>query len=247
VLYKDLLIVPCHGTDVRYLVALDKKSGEQRWKVEHEGRCSESTPLLISTDDGDQLVCNFAERAVSLEPSTGNILWTVEQGDNWAQIPRPVFGHGLVYISGGYFGPLVQAIRPEGRGDITASHVVWSLKHSSVPLNPSPVLVGDELYLVNDAGIGSCLDAHTGKLHWRERLGGGYYASPLAADGRIYFFDTSGTTTVIRPGPKFEVLATNNLGEKIMASPAIVDKAIVLRTAGHLYRLEVEQRSSSKN
>jgi outer membrane protein assembly factor BamB len=246
VLYKDLLIVTCHGTDVRYLAALDKKTGEQRWKVDHEGRCSESTPLVISTGEGDQLVCNFAERVVSIDPSTGNILWTVEQGDNWAQIPRPVFGHGMVYVSGGYFGPIVQAIRPEGRGDITASHVAWSLKDTSVPLNPSPVLAGDELCIVNDAGIASCLDARTGKLHWRERLDGGFYASPLAADGRIYFFDTAGKTTVIRSGPKFEVLATNNLDEKIMASPAVVDRAIILRTEGHLFRLQVEEKSAGR-
>jgi outer membrane protein assembly factor BamB len=242
VLYKDLLIVTCHGTDVRYLVALDKKTGKERWRAGHEGRCSESTPLVISTADGDQLVCNFAERVVSIDPSTGNVLWTVEQGDNFAQIPRPVFGHGMVYVSGGYYGPIVQAIRPEGRGDISKSRVAWSLKDSSVPLNPSPVLVGDEFIMVNDAGIASCLDAHTGKLHWRERLGGGFYASPLAADGRIYFFDTTGVTTVIRSGPKFEVLATNKVDEKIMASPAVVDKAIILRTEEHLYRLEVGQK-----
>lgn len=238
VLYHDLLIVPCHGTDVRYLAALDKKTGDERWKLEHEGRCSESTPLVIQTDTGDQLICNVSERVVSVEPRTGKVIWTAQQGNNFAQVPRPLFGHGMVYICGGYFDPVVQAIRPDGQGDVTDTHVAWSLRHSSVPLNPSAVLDGNELLMVNDGGIASCFDALTGKLHWRERLGGGFYASPVSADGRIYFFDTAGTTTVIKPGAKFEVLASNKLDEKTMASPAIVDKAIYVRTAGHLYRLE---------
>ncbi|MBI3863653.1 MAG: PQQ-binding-like beta-propeller repeat protein, partial [Planctomycetia bacterium] len=114
VLHEDLLIVPCHGTDTCYLAALDKKTGKERWRLVHAGRCSESTPLVIPTADGDQLVCNFSERVVSVDPRTGKELWTVAQGDNFAQVPRPVFGHGLVYVSGGYFGPVVQAIKPEG-------------------------------------------------------------------------------------------------------------------------------------
>ncbi|MBI3863779.1 MAG: PQQ-binding-like beta-propeller repeat protein, partial [Planctomycetia bacterium] len=105
-----------------------------------------------------------------------------------------------------------------------------------------PVLVGNHLYLVNDAGIASCFDAKTGELHWRERLGGGFYASPLSADGRIYFFDITGTTTVIKPGKEFEIVAKNNLEEKTMASPAVADKAIFLRTAGNLYRLEQKKK-----
>jgi len=238
VLYQDLLIVPCHGTDVRYLAALDKQTGEPRWKLEHEGRCSESTPLVIHADQGDQLICNVAERVVSVEPRTGKVLWTAQQGNNYAQIPRPVFGHGMVYICGGYFDPVVQAIRPDGRGDVTDTHVAWSLRHSSVPFNPSPMLEGNELLMVSDKGIASCFDALSGKLHWRERLGGEFYASPVSADGRIYFFDDSGTTTVIKPGPQFEVLSINKLEEKTMASPAIVDRAIYVRTAGNLYRLE---------
>ena len=238
ILYQDLLIVPCHGTDVRYLVALDKKTGKQRWKIDHQGRCSESTPLVIHPPSGDEMIYNAAERVVAIEPLKGTPLWTVEQGDNFAQIPRPVFEHGMVYICGGYYAPIVQAIRPGGRGDVTKTHVQWSLRHSSVPLNPSPLIVGQEFYMVSDNGIASCLDALTGKLHWRERIGGTYYASPLAADGRIYFFDAAGTTTVIKPGLRFEVLAINKLDEKTMASPAIVDKAIYLRTSSRLYRLE---------
>jgi outer membrane protein assembly factor BamB len=245
VLYQDLLIVPCHGTDVQYLAALEKNTGNQRWKLDHEGRCSESTPLIIQTGKGDQLICNVSERVVSVEPRTGQVIWTAQQGNNYAQIPRPLFGHGMVYLCGGYFDPVVQAIRPDGQGDVTNTHVAWSLRDSSVPLNPSPVLVGDELFMANDKGIASCLDARTGKLHWRERLGGGFYASPVSADGRIYFFDDAGTTTVIKPGTQFEVLATNKLDQKTMASPAVAGRAIYLRTEANLYRLEDRTRAGA--
>jgi len=243
VVYQDLLIVQCHGTDVRYLAALDTKTGDERWKLEHEGRCSESTPLVVQTAQGDQLICNVSERVVSVDPNTGKVIWTAQQGNNFAQVPRPLSGHGMVYTCGGYFDPVVQAIRPDGQGDVTSTHVAWSVRHSSVPQNPSAVLVGNELLMVSDGGVASCFDAQTGKLHWRERLGGGFYASPVSADGRVYFFDTAGKTTVIKPGPKFEVLATSQLDEKIVASPAIVDRAFYLRTAGHLYRLELPERS----
>lgn len=124
-----------------------------------------------------------------------------------------------------------------GRGDVSQTHVAWSL-NKAVPQNPSPLLVGDELYLVSDKGIGSCLDARIGRLHWRERLGGEYYASPLYADGRIYFLNDSGETTVIAPGVSFQKLASNKLEGRSLASPSVSGSAIYFRTDHHLYRIE---------
>lgn len=236
VLYRDLLIVPCLGTDIRYLVALDKATGVERWKINFEGRCSEATPLLIQTPDGDQLISNQADRIAAFDPATGKELWWVVQ-QNFAQIPRPVFGNGVVYVSGGYFKPETWAIRPDGRGDVTESHVAWR-NNQSAPLNPSPLLAGDELYFVSDNGIASCLKAATGKLAWRERLEGDFTASPLFADGRIYFLNETGVATVVAPGPKFERLASNTLPGRTLASLAVAGRAIYLRTDTHLYRLE---------
>ncbi|MED5399533.1 MAG: PQQ-binding-like beta-propeller repeat protein, partial [Planctomycetota bacterium] len=127
-------------------------------------------------------------------------------------------------------------IRPAGTGDITESHVVWSVR-KAVPNNPSPLLVGDELYMVSDKGIASCLDARTGALRWRERLGGNFSASPISADGRIYFFSEEGITTVLAPGRRFQKLATNKLEGRIMASPAVSGSAIFLRTQRNLYSI----------
>ena len=244
VLLDDLLIVQCHGTDLRFVTALDKATGQTRWTRTHEAcspklerHNSESTPLVIQTTAGRQLICNVAGHVLAYEPLTGKSLWSVRQQENYAQVPRPVFGHDLVFTAGGYFSPVVFAIRPNGTGDITESHVVWSVR-KAVPNNPSPLLVGDELYMVSDKGIASCLDARTGTLRWRERLGGNFSASPVFADGRIYFPSEEGVTTVIAPGHRFRKLATNKLDGRIMASLAISGTAIYLRTQRHLYRIE---------
>ena len=221
---------------MRYLVALDKRTGEQRWKQSFEGRCAESTPLVIHTPSGTELISNQADRIIALEPDTGRELWWVTQ-ENFAQVPRPVFGHGLVFVCGGYYKPEVWAIRPEGRGDVTASHVVWRISQAA-PHNPSPLLVGDELYFVSDNGIASCVDAKTGKVHWRERLGGDFSASPVFADGRIYFLNENGAVTVLAPRTTFERLATNTLPGRTLASLAVAGRALYLRTDSELYRIE---------
>src|SRR6185436_942346 len=115
-------------------------------------------PLLIQTPAGNQLICNLAERVVAFDPQTGKELWSARQGNNYAQVPRPVFGHGLVFVCGGYFEPVLQAIRPSGKGDVSETHVAWTFR-KGIPQNPSPLLAGDELYLVSDKGVATCLDA----------------------------------------------------------------------------------------
>jgi outer membrane protein assembly factor BamB len=231
VLFEDLLLVSCQGTDVRFVVALDKTTGKERWKTPRDGRNSDATPLVIHAGKDDQLVCNLADQVVAYDPRTGKELWTVAQ-PNYAQVPRPVYGQGLVYVCGGYFNPVLNAIRPEGKGE-----VVWSIR-KNVPQNPSPLLVGTELYMVSDNGIASCLDARTGKVNWEERLDGDHAASPLAADGRIYFTNESGVTTVVAAGVRFRKLAVNQLEGRTLASLAVSGKAIYVRTDHHLYRIE---------
>lgn len=155
----------------------------------------------------------------------------------FSNVPRPVFGHGLVYICTGYHQAELWAIDPSGSGNVTDSHVVWRFAQQ-VPNNPSPILVGDEIYVVSDKGVATCLDARSGEEHWRERLGGNYSASPIYADGKLYFWSEDGLSSVIRPGTTFDLVTTNQLDGSIMASPAMVDGAILLRTDTHLYRIE---------
>ena len=244
VLFKNLLIVQCHGTDVRYVTALDKNTGEVVWRRSDDYQNpqldyhnAESTPLVIQTDAGAQLICNVAGQVLAYEPRTGNSLWSVQQPENYAQVPRPVYGNGLLFTAGGYYAPVLFAIRPEGRGDVTVSHVEWSLR-KAVPQNPSPLLINQELYLVSDNGVASCLDARTGQVHWRKRLEGDFSTSPIFADGKIYVSNEQGVTTVLAPGTRFQTLATNKLNGRILASPAVSGKAIYLRTDRYLYCLE---------
>jgi outer membrane protein assembly factor BamB len=247
VLYGDLLIVSCDGYDIQFVVALDKQTGKIRWKSPRKGYQAYTTPLTIQVQGKDQLVSPGAHRAVAYEPATGKEIWSVRYGDGYSNVPRPVFGHGLLFICSGFEQAELLAVRPDGQGDVTDSHVAWSLKRA-VPLTPSPLLVGGELYLVSDNGIASCLDAKSGKTHWQQRLGGNHSASPILADGRIYFLNEEGESVVIEPGKEFKKLATNQLDGQTLASMAVSGKAIYIRSASHLYRLQQQQgRTSAAN
>jgi outer membrane protein assembly factor BamB len=236
VLYDDLLIVSCDGEDVQFVAALDTRTGKLRWRKYRQGFQAYSTPLVVRLPEGDQVVSTGAHRAIAYEPKTGKELWSVRYGDGFSNVPRPVFGHGLVYLTTGFHQPSLLAVRPDGKKDITKTHVAWSLDRG-VPLTPSPLLVGDELYLVNDGGIATCLDAKTGKEHWRARIGGNHSASPIFADGRIYFLNEDGEATVIEPGTTFKRLAVNRLDGPTLASMAVAGSSIFVRSQGHLYRL----------
>ncbi len=234
----DLLLINCDGYDVQYVAALDKNTGEMRWKT-YRGDTSHAyaTPLVINAAGHEQLVSPGSERAVSYDTQTGEELWSIRYKGGFSNVPRPVFGHGLVYVTSGFFKPILFAVRPDGQGDVTKSHVAWTYKRG-VPLTPSPLLVGDELYMVSDKGIASCLNAKTGEELWRVRLEGEYSASPVLAGSRIYFLNESGLTTAIAPRREFEKLATSQLDGRTLASIAVVDGAIYLRTDTHLYRIE---------
>lgn len=236
VLYKDLLIVSCDGTDIQYVAALDKRTGKLRWKTDRKGRMAYSTPLVIRVGGEDQLVSTGGDAVVAYAPGDGEELWRARY-DGYSEVPRPVYGQGLVFICSGYDNPMLYAIRPDGRGDVTDTHVAWSLTKAA-PLNPSPLLIGEELYLVSDRGIASCLDAKTGEVRWQKRVPGNYSASPLAADGKIYFTNETGLTTVLAARDEFEELAANQVEGRTLASLAVAGRAIFLRTDTHLYRIE---------
>lgn len=252
ILYHDFLIVHCDGTDVQYIVALNKFTGKIAWKTDRTGekhpdphqRKSFCTPLVVQIDGHDQLISACAQQILGYDPATGEELWKV-RFDGYSVVPRPVYGHGLIYFGTGFDTPQFWAIRPGGRGNLTATNVVWKHK-TQAPLNPSAVLVGDAVYIVSDRGVATCLDAVTGKERWRHRLGGDYWASPIAVEGRIYFFSETGATTVIKPADEYKELAVNRLDGAIMSTPAIVGRAFFLRTTTDLYRIEDRSVESSK-
>jgi len=241
VLVGDLLVFNADGRQRPRVVALDRKSGAIRWAVERKTGSKQTfsfaTPLLIAVGGRPQIVSPGSGAVVALDPKDGREIWRVRYGSGFSVIPRPVYAHGLVFVATGYGRADLLAIRPEGEGDLTDTHIVWRVTKGA-PLTPSVVVVGDELYAVADIGLASCFDARTGKLHWQERLEGNYSASPVAADGRIYFQNENGTGTVVRAGREFAQLAINRLEERTLASYAVADGALFVRTATQLYRIQ---------
>lgn len=238
VLYGDLVIVSCDGSDEAFVVALDKHTGRIRWRTPRRQPADQaySTPLVVHVGDRDQIVSVGAYRATAYEPLSGREIWHVGYPDGFSNVPRPVYAHGLVFIATGFQEPSLLAVRAGGVGDVTRTHISWTLERAA-PLTPSPLVVGDELYVVNDVGIATCLDARTGAVRWRQRLGGNFSASPLFADGRIYFTSEEGETTVVAPGTEFRRLATNVLDGATLASLAVSRGSIFIRTDSHLYRI----------
>jgi outer membrane protein assembly factor BamB len=239
IIVDSALIFSCDGADQAFVAALDCHTGDILWKTSRESRSdrkfSFSTPLAITVDGKIQVVSPGSDVVGAYDPKTGQEIWRVRYY-GYSVIPRPVFAHGLVYICTGFSNPGVIAIRPDGQGDVTKTHVAWKT-HRGAPLTPSPLVVGDELYLVSDNGLATCLDAQTGKLHWQERIGGNYSASPVYGDGKIYFQNEQGTATVVQAGKEYKLLAKNALQERSLASYAVCDGALVIRTEKNLYRI----------
>ena len=237
----DLLIIACDGTDVQYVTALNKLTGKEVWKTTRDGKMAYSTPLLIEVDGKPQVISVGGEWVMGYEPQTGKEIWRFRYPSGYSNVPRPVYGHGLVFVSSGYDRPFFYAVRPDGTGDVTTTHLAWKLERGA-PLNPSPLILGDEIYLVSDSGIATCLDAKTGHQHWQQRLGGNFSASLLYAEGRIYALDENGKTYVFEPTKdEYREIAVNELPGRTLATIASADKSLFLRTDKMLYRIQERQ------
>jgi outer membrane protein assembly factor BamB len=244
VLWRNSLILVRDGCDAQYVAALDKKTGGTAWKTDRPPIKTSSdnlkksfvTPLLIGTGSRTQLISPGPHWLASYEPSTGKELWRLRHGDGFSIGSCPVFSHDLAIFSTGCMKAQFLAVRVDGEGDVTATHVAWRTPRQ-VPVMSSPVLGGDELYWVSDEGMASCAEAATGKIYWQERLDGLHLASPLYAQGRVYFFGYDGKTTVVKASRQFEKLADNQIQGPLVATPAIVDGTIFLRTDSHLYQI----------
>jgi outer membrane protein assembly factor BamB len=200
-------------------------------------RKSFSTPLIHVTGGQPQLISTAAGAVYAYDPRTGRELWRVRYGGH-TNVARPVANGHMALINTGFARPELWAVRLDGLGDVTDTHVRWKVKRG-VSTKPSPVLVDGRLFMVTDAGgVVTCLDAATGRVLNARRLGGNYAASPLYAEGRIYWFNEDGKTTVTSADEHLQILAENQLDEGFQASPAVSGRALVVRTRGHLYRIE---------
>jgi outer membrane protein assembly factor BamB len=254
--YKNTVILTFDGADYQYVIALNKDTGETVWRTPRstdygdvgadgqpkaggDFRKAFNTPVFTEVDGRTQMISPGAKAAFGYDPDTGKDIWTVRYNEH-STASRPVVGHGLVFINTGYGKPTLMAVRLAGAaGDVTKTHVVWTLdRDRGLPNRSSPVLVGDLLYLFGDGGDALCLEAKTGEKVWTQKLGRNVAASLLFADGKLYFPDMDGKTTVVAPGREPKVLATNELPEGCMASPVAVGHELYLRTRAALYRIE---------
>ncbi|MBT5017308.1 MAG: PQQ-binding-like beta-propeller repeat protein [Planctomicrobium sp.] len=238
----DVLVICCDGGDKQFVIGLDKSNGEILWNsnrdTDPKKGFSFSTPLIIEVDGQVQAVCPGSDAVFAYDPKTGDEIWRCDYPGGYSVTPRPVYGQGLVFVCTGFNKPLLLAIDPAGSGNVTETHLKWELDRQ-MPHSPSPILVGEELYVVSDSGIASCIEAKTGEIHWQERVEGKYSASPTAANGLVYFQDEEGTTVVVKAAKEFEEVSRNSIGsnERTFASFAVEGNSLLLRSENHLYRI----------
>jgi outer membrane protein assembly factor BamB len=238
VLYKDLLIINGDQDAEAYLVALDKYTGAERWRADRPNRIrSYCAPLLIEAAGKTQLVLSGSRCVASYDPQTGKQNWIID-GPTEQFVASLVYTDGVLFLTAGFPDFHNMGILPGGSGNVTHTHILWH-EAKTTPRKaayvPSPIAQGHYFFLVSDQGFASCFEARTGKRLWMERLGPHHSASPVAAEGRLYFVDGEGTTHVVKAGPAFELVARNPLGEECCASPAISRGQIFIRTLHHLW------------
>ncbi|TWU04455.1 outer membrane protein assembly factor BamB family protein [Stieleria varia] len=240
VLVGDRLIFTCDGDKEPKIVALDAATGELVWQVRRPVDAKKTfsfcTPCVIEVEGRTQVVAPGSDCVLALDPATGETIWDVRY-TGYSVVPQPIFDDGRVYVSTSFDNASLLAIRPTGKGIVTETHVDWQTDRN-VPKTPSMIAVDGAIYFVSDNGILSSVDGETGDLVYRERLGGGFSASPVYAGGHLYFVDEEGMTTVVKPGDEFQQVARNDLQERTLASPAVIGNAILIRTEKALYRIE---------
>lgn len=241
-LWRDRLIYSCDGAEAPFVVAVSKTDGSVLWKtprdVEVSRTFSFSTPLLIEVAGKPQAVVPGSGAVISYDPANGKEIWRCLWGEGYSVVPRPLYHDGRIYACSGFNRAVLYAIRADGTGDVTETHVDWTVD-KAIPKESSPIIVDGLLFVNDDKGVLSCLDPATGEDHYLERLDGkgGYSSSPVYASGHLFFHNGEGTTTVVKPGEKFEKVAENDLGEYGLSSFAVVSDGFVVRTEGHLIRI----------
>ncbi|MDP6795089.1 MAG: PQQ-binding-like beta-propeller repeat protein [Verrucomicrobiota bacterium] len=253
IIYGDLLILTFDGADHQFVAALNKRTGKTVWRTDRsvdfqdlgsdgkpfrdgDMRKGYSTPLVIEHGGFTQLISIGAMACYSYEPKTGKEIWRITERAQHSASTRPVFGHGLLFYPTGFAKGQLLAVDPGAKGEAADTHIKWRLKRS-VSNKPSVLLIGGLLFMIDDGGIVSSVEAKSGEVVWSERVGGNHSASPVTDGERIFFFSEEGKTTVIAAKPEYKVLATSQLDGGFMASPAVHGAAWILRTKTHLYRI----------
>jgi outer membrane protein assembly factor BamB len=235
VLYGDCVIVNCDHDGDGYIVALERATGRQRWRIERPNKTrSYCAPLIGDMAGRPQMAVSGSKCVASYDPRNGRLLWIVD-GPTDQFVASPVFSAraGLLLMTGGFPDHHILAIRPDGEGNVSRSKIVWRTT-KGVAYVPSPIVEGDYFLVVSDSGVAHCFEATTGQIAWTERMGE-HHASLVSAEGRVYFLNDTGVTRVVKPGPSYECEAQNDIGEKTFASPAISGGRVFLRGDRRLF------------
>ncbi len=252
ILYKDMLILHMEGTDVQYIIALDKSSGETVWKTDRPKECYDplewigkkayTTPLVVEVSGKDLLISNGAAVCIAYDPETGKEIWRIVQGED-STIAMPSEEDGIIYFYTSFVTPPggdpyaeLLAVDPDGKGDIAASNILWRVRFPVLQLL-TPLVKDGLIYTVDSEGTLLCMDAKTGETVWSEKLKGKYNSSPVYIAGHIYFNSIRGETLVIKEGRELKMVAQNSLDGEIWATPAVVNGAILMRTSKYLYKI----------
>ncbi len=234
ILYRDMVILNGDQDAEAYIVALDRRTGKERWRADRPNRTrSYCPPLVIDAAGRKQLVLTGSKCVASYDPDTGKQIWIVD-GPTEQFVASVVYADGMVCITGGFPEFHLLGIRPDGHGNVTRTHILWH-ERKGASYVPSPIAWDKYLFVVSDGGVASCLEARTGTRLWMHHLGRHHSASPVAAGGYLFFPDDDGQTFVLKAGPKFELAARNPLGEECYASPAIARGQMFIRTLHHLF------------
>ena len=234
VLFEDLVILNGDHDGDAYIVALDRKTGKERWRTSRENKTrSYVTPIIRQIGGRNQMLLSGSISVASYDPRTGKRHWVMD-GPTEQFVASMVYNGEYVFVTGGYPERHILAIDPKGSGNVTKTHIAWRTNRGAAYV-PSPILAGNYLLVVADSGIANCFNAQTGESLWQERLGRGQSASAVLADGIVYFFSKRGEASLVRPGDEFELVAKNRLDEAISASPAISQGQIFVRTHEALY------------
>ena len=233
VLFEDRVIVNGDHDGDAYLVALDKASGETRWKIDRENKTrSYVTPLIREIGGRTQMILSGSKCVASYDPHDGSRHWIID-GPTEQFVASVVYNGELLFLTAGFPELHMLAIRPDGSGNVTDTHIAWRTKKGASYV-PSPIAAGDYFLVVSDGGVASCFEAQTGERVWMERLGTHYSSSLVSAGGLVYFTSDEGHTTIVRPGPKLDIVKENELGEYSYASPAISHGQLIFRGEKHL-------------
>jgi len=249
IIYKNLIILHHDAAESHKITALNKKTGATVWQASrpqefYEGlteawRKSHTSPIIITVNGKDQLISVGAQLCQVFDPETGKEIWRVTYGGGDSTVSSPLFWNGIVYINTGLKPTELWAVRADGKGDVTATNILWKCT-ANVPGISTPVIVNGLIYMVSEKGVLSCLDAKTGQLIWKEKLKGNYNfnTAPVSIGDKIYLNNVDGVTIVIKPDKKFQLVAENKLEGKLIARPVVSENSLILRSDTHIYRIE---------